>query len=125
MKRYFMSMLLVFFLMPLVTKANVICNDGWVSSCIRSGPGCCSHHGGVSGNNTNSNYYNYYEDEDEAEEEYEDEDEEDYEDEDEEDYEDNEESDDDTDDSNLETILITLGIFGIFALPFIITSIKE
>lgn len=39
----FMTLLII----PICVKAGVICNDGWESSCDFSGPGCCSHHGGV------------------------------------------------------------------------------
>lgn len=56
-------------ILPLSVNAGVICNDGWESSCIVSGPGCCSKHGGVAGGgsytgnsyggSSNSNYHSY------------------------------------------------------------------
>ena len=55
--------LLIAFLLtiPISVNAGVICNDGWESSCVVSGPGCCSHHGGVAGNSSNySNSNRYY-----------------------------------------------------------------
>ena len=45
---------------PVTANAGIICNDGWESSCVVSGPGCCSHHGGVAGNTTSSSNYNNY-----------------------------------------------------------------
>lgn len=56
-------LLLIAFLLtiPISVNAGVICNDGWESSCVVSGPGCCSHHGGVAGNSSNySNSNRYY-----------------------------------------------------------------
>ena len=61
--------LILFFItllsIPFNINAGIICNDGWESSCSVSGPGCCSHHGGVSKSNynysksnNNDNYYN-------------------------------------------------------------------
>lgn len=37
-------------MLPITIKAGIICEDGWESSCDFPGPGCCSHHGGVAGN---------------------------------------------------------------------------
>ena len=45
---------------PITANAGIICNDGWESSCVVSGPGCCSHHGGVAGNTTSSSNYDNY-----------------------------------------------------------------
>ena len=56
-------LLLMFVLVfPFNVKAGVICSDGWESSCLISGPGCCSHHGGVAGGG--SHYSNYYDESD-------------------------------------------------------------
>ena len=61
-------LLMITLLFPINVWAGIICNDGWESSCLSSGPGCCSHHGGVAGGNSYSNsyrnsysrsYYNY------------------------------------------------------------------
>lgn len=52
-----MKKLLIFIifllLIPISVNAGIMCSDGWESSCITVGPGCCSHHGGV------SNRFNY------------------------------------------------------------------
>lgn len=53
-------LILFFLIIPTNVSAGIICNDGWESSCLVSGPGCCSHHGGVSNySNTSSNNYKY------------------------------------------------------------------
>lgn len=44
---------------PINIKAGVMCNDGWTSSCIVSGPGCCSHHGGVADYEEDYDYDDY------------------------------------------------------------------
>ncbi len=62
MKKSFVFLILILMtIFPVVVKANVVCNDGWVSSCVVSGPGCCSWHGGV------AHSYNYSDDEDDYE----------------------------------------------------------
>lgn len=55
MKRIILLFFVIFVMFPLIVKAGIICSDGWESSCGVSGPGCCSHHGGISGGNN----YNY------------------------------------------------------------------
>lgn len=56
-------LILVLLIIPFDVNAGIICNDGWESSCIVSGPGCCSHHGGVAGSSSNyANYNHYYND---------------------------------------------------------------
>lgn len=42
---------------PLNVNAGIRCADGWESSCTVSGPGCCSHHGGVAGSSSSSSSY--------------------------------------------------------------------
>ncbi len=63
MKKIIFGLIMVF-LIPLNINAGIICNDGWESSCVVSGPGCCSHHGGVyKSYNTYSSYntgYSFY-----------------------------------------------------------------
>lgn len=51
-------LLIIFFIVfPIKVNAGIICNDGWESSCVASGPGCCSNHGGVYNDNAyNSSY---------------------------------------------------------------------
>lgn len=62
MKKSFVFLILILMtIFPVVVKANVVCNDGWVSSCVVSGPGCCSWHGGV------AHSYNYSDNEDDYE----------------------------------------------------------
>lgn len=59
MKKFLIIILLLIF--PLPVNAGIICNDGWESSCEVSGPGCCSHHGGVDkGTNYEGANYNSY-----------------------------------------------------------------
>ena len=53
MKKFLIIILLLIF--PLPVNAGIICNDGWESSCIVSGPGCCSHHGGVDSGSEHQN----------------------------------------------------------------------
>ena len=41
---------------PIVVKANIVCNDGTISdSCQDCHRGCCSHHGGCSNSSSSSN----------------------------------------------------------------------
>ena len=59
LKKGLIILLILFCLIiPINVNAVIICNDGWESSCSVSGPGCCSHHGGVSNysNNSSNNY---------------------------------------------------------------------
>lgn len=58
----FLTIVILLILMPINISAGIICSDGWESSCTISGPGCCSHHGGV-GSKVNYNNTSYYEDE--------------------------------------------------------------
>jgi len=53
-KKFQLIFLLLMILIPITVNAGIICSDGWESSCSIPGPGCCSHHGGVGGNNSNS-----------------------------------------------------------------------
>ncbi len=53
MKRFFKILIFIFFIqmtfMPIIVKANILCNDGTISpSCGDCHRGCCSHHGGCS-----------------------------------------------------------------------------
>lgn len=58
MKKIGVFLIIFLLLMPMSIKAGVMCNDGWESSCEVSGPGCCSHHGGVAGGGSyNGNSY--------------------------------------------------------------------
>ncbi len=53
-----MIILFIILLIPLKVKANIVCNDGTMSSsCYDCHQGCCSHHGGCVKNNNND--YNY------------------------------------------------------------------
>ena len=46
-KRIIILVIVLFLLFPIITKANIICNDGTVSSsCQDCHKGCCSRHGG-------------------------------------------------------------------------------
>lgn len=67
MKKFLIIILLLIY--PLPVNAGIICNDGWESSCIVSGPGCCSHHGGVDNGSEhqNVNINNYISNSDEEE----------------------------------------------------------
>ena len=46
LKKNLLIILLILFI-PLTVNAGIICSDGWESSCIVPGPGCCSHLGGI------------------------------------------------------------------------------
>ena len=54
MKKVIYVLILCLYILPITVKAGIICEDGWESSCVVSGPGCCSHHGGIA---DNDNYY--------------------------------------------------------------------
>lgn len=64
MKKFFCIMLfLLIVTFPMVVNAGIICSDGWESSCSVSGPGCCSHHGGVGksyGSSSSGSSYSAY-----------------------------------------------------------------
>ena len=45
-----------FFIIPV--NAGIKCSDGWESSCLVPGPGCCSHHGGIASNSYSSGISN-------------------------------------------------------------------
>ena len=55
LKKILLIILLILFI-PLTVNAGIICSDGWESSCVVPGPGCCSHHGGIGYSNTYSDY---------------------------------------------------------------------
>lgn len=59
---------LILLIVPINVNAGIICNDGWESSCVVSGPGCCSHHGGVDFGDSFSSDDSFFEqiDDDEA-----------------------------------------------------------
>lgn len=47
LKKYYIIIILLVFILPINVKANIICNDGTVSnSCQDCHQGCCSKHGG-------------------------------------------------------------------------------
>lgn len=59
MKRIIILILLLS--IPIVAKANIMCNDGTISpTCTYIHSGCCSGHGGVSYNNYSYNNYQTY-----------------------------------------------------------------
>lgn len=57
MKRSLVISFLFFVLIPFNVKANIMCNDGTVSSsCIDCHRGCCSQHGGCASDGSSSGY---------------------------------------------------------------------
>ncbi len=68
MKRILLIIVACILFFPMIVKANIVCNDGTVSSsCADCHKGCCSRHGGCtdnpnsgSGTGSNNNSYAYY-----------------------------------------------------------------
>lgn len=48
--------ILILLIIPITVNAGIICSDGWESSCVVPGPGCCSHHGGIGFDDYSSSY---------------------------------------------------------------------
>lgn len=59
MKRSFVIVFMFFVLIPFNVKANIMCNDGSISSsCTDCHRGCCSKHGGCTSGGSPSSYSN-------------------------------------------------------------------
>lgn len=54
-----LTTIIIVSIVPIDVSAGIICNDGWESSCEISGPGCCSHHGGVTESSNISDNYDH------------------------------------------------------------------